>query len=430
MNEVIRSNIDLLKTITEEHWKDVLETDCDGAKNRLLLEEDYLTLLDTFPRQIRSCILEPYGVPNTRELPPPLDNPLKSDILVLSLLKEYMSQLIRDVTLEYLKDALIERDYWDTVSSMGMQNRLILALLLSSLNAELLHMCLLVSRCERYGYEEYILLMDMERVLDPLRQAELRQVEIIGIDTPNITATLIDDILERYEAANNTNLSSTCLKVINYQDEIVVFILRESQRSGLRTFRRYIVDMNADLIVLRFSPTLKDLRVRAVNIVREDVYLTIANNIVVSNDPRIPANFVKKSYGNALTVFQTFIQELLSENIPGVEMNHIEMVVPLPGRPALIIERKSSEVSLLQSMSDDRRNIDLSSLIPDSKIKKVKVTYTVNRKPHIFTLQMSESADQIYVMISGNGGGIRKRRTLISLLDDYTNIRILESKEK
>lgn len=95
-----------------------------------------------------------------------------------------------------------------------------------------------------------------------------------------ITTGTVNSILQNYESSNSTGLNSLCLKVTFYNNEYVVFILRESQRGGLRTFQEFIVGMNADLIVLRFNANLKELKVRAVETVKEEVYQSFANEIV------------------------------------------------------------------------------------------------------------------------------------------------------
>ncbi|MGO4791341.1 hypothetical protein AB4124_28435 [Paenibacillus sp. 2KB_20] len=430
MDVAIRSNIESLKTITEVTWQDVLETDCEGVKNKLLLEDDYIKLLDSLPKQIKNSILEPLGVSKTTELPRPLANQTKMDILSIGYLKEFTSQLTGEIAIEYLKDGLVQSGFWESVEKTSKLNRTIYAFMLSQIDVELLQMCYLVSRCEKFAYEEYLLLMDMETIFDPLKQAQLRQIEQMGIVDPTITIDLINGILERYESSSSTNLSSTCLKILHYNNEILIFILRESQRGGLRTFQKYIVDMNADLIVFRFSPTLKDLRVRAVSVVKEEVYLTIANNIIINLDQRLPANYVKRSNGNSIEVFQTFLQTLLVDNVPGVELNLIELVTPLPGKPLITVEKKSGEISLIQSLEDTSRKVTLSLLIPDSTVKKVKVSFAVNKKKHIFTFYFSEVSEQIYITISGTGGGSQKKRSLVALLHDHTDARIVESRER
>ncbi|PYE48781.1 hypothetical protein DFQ00_10774 [Paenibacillus barcinonensis] len=408
----------------------MLETDCEGVKNRLLIEDDYIKLLDSLPKQIKISILEPFGVSKTNELPRPLTSLTKMDILSIGYLKEFTSQLTGEIAIEYLKEGLVQRGLLEEVEKANKLNRTIYAFMLSQIDIELLQMSYLVSRCEKFAYEEYLLLMDMETISDPLKQAELRQIEQTGIVDPTITTDLVNGILERYELSNSTNLSSTCLKILHYNNEILIFILRESQRGGLRTFQKYIVDMNADLIVFRFSPTLKDLRVRAVSIVKEEVYQTIANNIIINLDQRLPANYVKRSNGNSSEVFQAFLQSLLVDSVPGVQLNLIEFVAPLPGKPLITVEKKSGEISLIQSLEDTSRNVTLSLLIPDSTVKKVKVSFIINKKSHIFTFYFSEVSEQIYITISGTGGGTQKKRNLISLLHDYTDARIVESKEK
>ncbi|WP_159887551.1 hypothetical protein [Paenibacillus puerhi] len=430
MDVVIRSNIESLKMITEETWQDVLETDCEGVKNKLLIEDDYIKLLDSLPKQIKISILEPFSVSKVTDLPRPLTNLIKMDILSIGYLKEFTSQLTGEIAMEYLKDGLVQSGFWEAVEKTNKLNRTIYAFMLSQIDVELLQMSYLVSRCEKFAYEEYLLLMDMENIPDPLKQAELRQLEQTGIVDPTITTELVNGILKRYESSNSTNLSSTCLKILHYNNEILIFILRESQRGGLRTFQKYIVDMNADLIVFRFSPTLKDLRVRAVSVVKEEVYQTIANNIIVNLDPRLPANYVKRSNGNSIEIFQKFLQTLLVDNVPGVQLNLIELVAPLPGKPLITVEKKSGDISLIRSLEDTSKNVTLSLLIPDSTVKKIKIAFIVNKKTHIFTFYFSEISEQIYITISGTGGGTQKKRNLISLLHDYTDARIVESKEK
>lgn len=433
MIQKIIVNINTLKTITNEQWRNRLETDNEGVLLRLADDNSYLDALSSLASNIKSSLLVSYGLENLRDVILPLQNNVKEDIKVLLLLKEFISKLNRDITLEFLKAELIQQGFWNNVEIVGQANKLILAvLLLEDLNLERLHLCLLVSRYERYAYQDFQLFMELDGIQDPLRQAEYREIQQRGVDNIQIDEDLVNALLDRYERVNTTNLESQCLKVLEYNNEKVVFILRESQRGGLRTFQEYIVGWNADLIVLRFGPRMKKLKVRAKEVVKEELYVTIASNIAKSNNPQLPINFIKSSLSNTRECIDNLLRQLLANLIPGIELSEISLEnTPFTGRPNIIIQRNSENILLSQSLNDPERGFTLSSIIIDSKVSRVKVIYTTNRRQkHIFIFKIVESNNQYYIFLSGQGGGLRKRSGLIQLIYDRSGARILEAKEQ
>jgi len=431
--EQILQNINFLNTIELDIWRNTLETDYQGAEMSFLLREDYIRFISSIAPVIRTTIFELNDWQSIEDLPDPLPNQFKNDVRILGILKEFTSRLNKEIVLEYLKENLEANNYLEIVENTGQAKRIFLALLLAdNLSTELLQQLLLISRYERFGYQDYTLIMDLENVVDPRRQAELRTIEAQGIANPNITNDIVNELLQNYESSNSTGLNSICLKVIFYNNEFIVFILRESQRGGLRTFEEFIVGMNADLIVLRFSANLKDLKVRAVDTVKEDVYQAISNDIVKSIDPSLTPNYVKSGASNTETVINNFIQAIINEEIDTISLYSLEIVnSPLPGRPSISFQKTSDQISLSESLGYQGEDhvFPFSEIISHSEISKIKITFFYNRKSHIFSFKLRKIGEVSYVFISGQGGGIKKRKLLIDLLNHETGIRLLESKE-
>ncbi|RSK49691.1 hypothetical protein [Bacillus canaveralius] len=430
--EQILININFLNTIDSDTWRNILETDYQGAESSFILRDDYIKFVSSISPVIRSTIFHSNGWQNYDDMPEGLPDQFKIDIKTLGVLKEFSSRLNKDIVFGYLNGHLEEIDLLEVVQSTGEAKRVLLALLLvHDLNIELLQQLLLISRYERFGYQDYTLIMDLENVGDPRRQAELRAIEVQGLINPDITAETVNGILQNYESSNTTGLNSLCLKVAFYNNEFVVFILRESQRGGLRTFEEFIVGMNADLIVLRFNENLKELKVRAIETVKEEVYQTFAYEIVKSIDQTLTPKYIKSSASNSATVITGFIQSLLNEENNNVSLQSIDISnCPLPGTPSMSFTKTSEHISLSESLGyQGEEQTFLRELISQSDISKIKVSFLTNRKANIFGFKLRKIGEVTYVFISGQGGGIRKRKMLIDLLNNETGIRILESKD-
>lgn len=436
MNQRINTNINRLKAISNESWKNKLEIDYDGVLLKLVDEQSYVNEFVLIGTIIRKSILDNYNIENISDLTVPLSNDLKDDIKMLVLLKGFISKLNRDITIEFLKDELTQQGFWSSVESAGQSYRLSLAiLLLENLTLDKLHLCFLVSRYERFAYQDYQLFLDLEGIQDPLTQAEYREIQQRGFRNIQINEELVNSILESYERSNDTRLASECIKVLEYNNETVVFVLRESQRGGLRTFREFIVGWNANLMVFRFRENLRWLKVRAVDTVKEEVFTTIVNNIVKSRNPELPINYIKCSFSNTREQIVTMLQHLLADSIPGIELNELTLEnTPFEGRPDIIVKRKSQAISLPQSLTDNERGFTLSSIVTASRVSKAKVVYITNRgrsiNRHIFLLKIIESNNHYFIFLSGQGGGLNKRLRLINLINEYTGVRILELKEE
>lgn len=430
--EQILNNINFLNTIEPDAWRNVLETDYQGAESSFILKEDYIKFVTSISPIIRSTIFQSYGWQNYEDLPDVLPGQFKIDIKTLGVLKEFSSRLNKDIVFGYFNDYLQENDFLEVVQSTGEAKRVLLIILLvNDLNIEVLQQLLLISRYERFGYQDYTLIMDLENIGDPRRQAELRAIEARGLNNIEITTGTVNSILQNYESSNSTGLNSLCLKVTFYNNEYVVFILRESQRGGLRTFQEFIVGMYADLIVLRFNANLKELKVRAVETVKEEVYQSFANEIVKSIDQTLTPKYIKSSASNSDTVITAFIQALLNEEINNISLHSIDISnCPLPGTPNMSFVKTSEHISLSESLGyQGEEQTFLRELIIQSEISKMKVAFITNRKAHIFGFKLRNIGEVTYVFISGQGGGIRKRKLLIDLLNNETGIRILESKD-
>lgn len=430
--EQILNNITFLNTIESDTWRNILETDYQGAESSFILKDDYIKFATSISPIIRSTIFQSYGWENYGDLPDDLPNQFKIDLKTLGVLKEFSSRLNKDIVFGYFNDYLLENDLLEVVQSTGEAKRVLLTLLLvNDLNIEVLQQILLISRYERFGYQDYTLIMDLENIADPRRQAELRAIEARGLNNPVITTEMVNSIIQNYELSNSTGLNSLCLKVTSYNNEFVVFILRESQRGGLRTFEEFIVGMNADLIVLRFNGNLKELKVRAVETVKEEVYQTFANEVVKSIDQTLTPKYIKSSASNTDTVITAFIQALLNEEINNVTLHSIDISnCPLPGTPNVSFVKTSEHISLSESLGyQGEEQTFVRELITQSEISKMKVAFLTNRKVHIFGFKLRKIGEVTYIFISGQGGGIRKRKLLIDLLNNETGIRILESKD-
>lgn len=430
--EQIINNIDFLNTIEPEEWRNILETDFQGAVSSFILKEDYIKCVASISPIVRSTIFQSYEWQSYEDFPDELPDQFKIDIKTLSVLKEFSSRLNKDIVFGYFNDFLLENDLLEVVQSTGEAKRVLLIILLvNDLNIEVLQQILLISRYERFGYQDYSLIMDLDNIADPRRQAELRAIENQGLNNPEITTETINSILQNYESINATGLNSLCLKVTFYNNEYVVFILRESQRGGLRTFEEFIVGMNADLIVLRFNENLKELKVRAVETVKEVVYQTFANEIVKSIDQTLTPNYTRSSASNSDTIITAFIQAVLNEEVNNVSLHSVDISnCPLPGRPNVSFVKTSEHILLSESLGyQDEEQTFLRELITQSEISKMKITFLTNRKAHVFGFKLRKIGEVTYVFISGQGGGIRKRKLLIDLLNNETGIRILESKD-
>ncbi|HDX9635632.1 TPA: hypothetical protein ROY20_003471 [Bacillus cereus] len=369
---------------------------------------------------------------NDEDLPESLPNQFKIDVKTLRVLKEFSSRLNKDIVLGYFNDYLEENDLLEVINSNVESKRVLLILLLvKDLNIELLQQLLLISRYERFGYQDYTLIMDLNGIEDPRRQAQLKGVEVQGLINPEITSETVNAILQKYETSKNTGLNSLCLKVTFYNNEYVIFILRESQRGGLRTFEEFIVGMNADLIVLRFNANLTELKVRAVESVKEEVYQKFAKEIVKSIDKTLTPKYIRSSASNSDTVITGFIQALLNEEITNVSLQSMDISnCPLPGAPNMSFIKTSEHISLSESLGyQGEDQTFFRELIAQSDINKIKISFLLGKKAHIFGFKLRRIGEVTYVFISGQGGGIKKRQLLMRLLNTETAIRILESKD-
>ncbi|MGE6365794.1 hypothetical protein ACQKD9_18745 [Bacillus paramycoides] len=432
--EQIVNGINFFSTIEEDTWRNILETDYQGARSTLLVRDDYIKFVSSIAPVIRLAIFQSNGWERYDDIPEELPNQFQDQIKVLRLLKEFSSRLNKSILLSYFNDYLEENDLLEVVQSTGEAKRILLILLLKDdLSVELLQQLLLISKYERFGYQDYTLIMDLENVEDPLIQARLGEIEARGFNNPEITAETIDAILQRYEEGNGTGLNSLCLMVTFYNNEFVIFILRESQRGGLRTFEEFIVGMNADLIVLRFTANLKELKVRAVESVKEEVYQKIANEIVRSIDQDVRPKYIRSSASNSDTVITRFLQSLLNEEITNVSLHSIDISnCPLPGRPSISFVKTAGHITLSESLGyqgDGQEQAFLRELIIQSEIKKIKISFLLGRGTHIFTFKLRKIGEVTYVLINGQGGGIGKRQLLMALLNRQTEVRILESKD-
>ncbi|OTW84062.1 hypothetical protein GVV68_01440 (plasmid) [Bacillus cereus] len=432
--EQIVNGINFFSTIEEDTWRNILETDYQGARSTLLVKDDYIKFISSIAPVIRLAVFQLNGWEKYEDIPEKLPNQFCDQIRVLRLLKEFSSRLNKSILLRYFNEYLEEKGLLEVVQSTGEAKRILLILLLKDdLSVELLQQLLLISKYERFGYQDYTLIMDLENIEDPLIQAKLSQIEAKGFDNPEITAKTIDAILQGYEESNKTGLNSLCLMVTFYNNEFVIFILRESQRGGLRTFEEFIVGMNADLIVLRFSANLKELKVRAIESVKEEVYQEVANKIVKSINPDVKPKYIRSSVSNSDTVITGFLQSLLNEEVTNVSLHSIDISnCPLPGRPSMSFVKTAGHITLSESLGyqgDGQEQTFLRELITQSEIKKIKVSFLLGKGTHIFTFKLRRIGEVTYVLVNGQGGGIGKRQLLMELLNRQTAVRILESKD-
>lgn len=428
----ILHNIKFLNTIGPDTWRNILETDYQGASSMLVLKNDYIKFVSSISSVIKSTIFQSNTWENDEDLPESLPNQFKIDVKTLRVLKEFSSRLNKDIVLGYFNDYLEENDLLEVINSNVESKRVLLILLLvKDLNIELLQQLLLISRYERFGYQDYTLIMDLNGIEDPRRQAQLKGVEVQGLINPEITSETVNAILQKYETSKNTGLNSLCLKVTFYNNEYVIFILRESQRGGLRTFEEFIVGMNADLIVLRFNANLTELKVRAVESVKEEVYQKFAKEIVKSIDKTLTPKYIRSSASNSDTVITGFIQALLNEEITNVSLQSMDISnCPLPGAPNMSFIKTSEHISLSESLGyQGEDQTFFRELIAQSDINKIKISFLLGKKAHIFGFKLRRIGEVTYVFISGQGGGIKKRQLLMRLLNTETAIRILESKD-
>ncbi|WP_088186146.1 hypothetical protein [Desulfosporosinus sp. FKA] len=432
MNRIIGSNLELLATITEEQWKNTLETDYPGATTPFLISEDYEKLLASLPRLIRNVLFERAGAENFSQLSESLPQGFVQDIWSIRLLKEFLGRRKRNVVVESVRENLEASTFINTVTSARDDKQALLALLLTTeLSLEDLKNCLYLSNYDTYSYQDFVLLTNNEGISDPLILAELRQVQATGVPNGNVSTELVETILRQFEIANNTNLNSTCRKVLIYNNEVIIYILRESQRNGLRTFNEFIVGMNADWLVLRFSSDFRFLKVRAVEAVKPVVYSTIAQKIVESLIRPLSAYYVPRSDSNSDDTVNDFVQRIISEAIPNVRMAEIELGnTPFQGRPSIIIKKDSGPIMLGDTLTDNRNGLAFVDIIPASQVRKFKIVYDLNSKNHIFTIFLTRIVNGTYVHISGQGGGVRKRQALIDYLRQETDLRIIEKLSK
>gem|GEM_PF-2833018 len=430
LKTIIKTNMDYLQTISVDDWKNILETDYSAITSIAINRDSCIDIIKSVAPQVRVAILENNRL-EVKNIKDTIDQKFIDDITVLQLLKHFIARLNREVVLDYLKDRVQEK-WFVEIEAAAQDKKILFAFLLTDdLDLETLKICLLLSLYERYAYQDYVLTADLETVLDPLREAEIRQFIATGIKNPKITENIVEEILQAYERSNDTKLSSKCPKVFNSGEEIIVFILRETQRSGLRTVEEYIVGTNADWIVLRFNLSLKQLKVRAVDIVKEEVYCTLANHIVSRLMPGFPVNYLKKSDGNVQSVINAVYTKLLNDSVSGVSLNEIQLKnCPFNGAPNMIIQ-KASNIALAETLKEEFGNLTWFSIISQSIIDRLKIRYKIKdkEKEHIFVLRFVKVDELVYVYISGQGGGIKKRQSLIRLLDSKTGVRILESKE-
>ena len=432
MNRTIGCNLELLATITEEQWKNTLETDYPGATTPFLIREDYEKLLAYLPKLIRDVLLEKAGTENLSLLPETLPQGFIQDIQSIRLLKEFLGRRKRNIVVESVRENLVASNFLSTVMSARDDKQALLALLLTTqLSLEDLKNCLYISNYDTYSYRDFVLLTNNEGVTDPLVLAELRQVQETGIANGNISTELVEIILRQFEIENNTNLNSTCRKLLIYNNEVIIYILRESQRNGLRTFNEFIVGMNADWLVLRFSIDFRFLKVRAVEAVKPAVYSTIAPKIVESQIRPLSVYYVPRSDSNSDETVNYFVQRIISESLPNVRMGEIELGnTPFQGRPSIIIKKDSGPIMLGDTLTDNRNGLALVDIIPTSQVRKFKIVYDLNGKNHIFTISLTRVVNGTFVHISGQGGGVRKRQALIDYIRQETDLRIIEKLSK
>jgi hypothetical protein len=432
MRERLRRSIDALKRIPRDEWKNKLDTDHEGAVFGLTENARYLDSYLMLHKIIRDTLV-PTTLIEEEDLPIPIDETLKEDIIILCILKEYLSKLNREVIYPYLRGFLEEQGAWEELINIGQNHKLMIAvLLMDTLNLESLHLILLVSRYERFSYQEYQLLMNLDGIQDPEVQAQLRQIERNGIENLHITEEMVNIKLANFETINRTRLSSVCLNVLNYNGETIIFILREAHRGGFKTLQEYIVGWNAELIILRFGQGCKTLKARAVDSVKEEVYTSIASSIAKNLDVTLPLNYVKTSQLNSVETVTTLMQSLLTNNIPGIDLHEIELSsTPFPGRPSITIQKKSEEIPLTTSLENDALGYSLISMVNLSFVSKIKIKYTTGpRSKHIYILKIIPSNERFFILFSTQGGGgTSKRLRLTQLIRENSGARIIEAKE-
>ncbi|QGG46839.1 hypothetical protein [Heliorestis convoluta] len=281
MRDIVDNNLRVLSEIHEDIWRNELETDFSAVSTIASIEE-IIKVLNSLANQVRTIVLNRNEVATMNdfdiynditELPENLIN----DIKVIKILKEFVGNQKREVILNCTKPSLEAAGFWNIIETFAQHKRALSCLLIfPQISTEVLKQCLFLSSYDRFTYHEYILIPDFEGVTDLRERARLEQVQHVGIQNPQFTVSLVNQIVNQYEREKRTRMLSNCRNILNHDNEIIIFILRESQRSGLRTIEEFVVGMNADWIVLSFSRDLRSLRVRAVNSVKPEVYETYA----------------------------------------------------------------------------------------------------------------------------------------------------------
>ncbi|MBU4533396.1 MAG: hypothetical protein KJ650_07205 [Firmicutes bacterium] len=426
MRETINRNLDFLVTVREDQWRNDLETDFAVATEPLDIDSCRRVLLSVAV-DIRMIILERCGLTDYPTEPTDLTEAFEINVRILRLLKEYSGKLRRQIVLDYLREGIAEN--WEIVERANQNQAVIKAILLSgALSIELMKECLFMSSYESYAYRDYIMILDFEGVNDPIHRAHLQAVYNTGVNNPVVTTEQVEEILRHYERENHSGLGSTCRAILRFDTEILVFILRESQRNGLRTIQEFIVGTNAEYILLRFSLDLKQLKVRAIDMVHPDVFLNFAAKIAGSVYRDLPLCYVLRSDSNDEDTVNNAVHTMIEGRSPNISVTEIELTeVHLQGRPTITLKRTSPNVELVRAVDDDGLGFTVRPLLTNSCISKIKVSYTLNRQPHVFLLKFLLIEDhQIFVYVKGQGGGVRKRHALIEQLRSQLHLRVIE----
>lgn len=425
--EQIDANFAVLRSITAEKWRSPLEVDYEQAFERDSLEIMLPTLLQISPLirtyfERRHVIL----INGSSITPPENTTVFEKDLRLLNTLRAFVSLLIRDVALRVLQTAGKWQD-WSIVSSASENYRVTLAILLHpSLSLSVLEGCLRLSQSERYtSYKDFALLPNRTGETDPLVLASLDQLMRDGISNPDLTESMVSSALATYEQKHNTRHRRVCARIQKWEDEIVVWILRETRRGRIRTTTELVVGDHTDWVILRYSPNLTRLRVRVPQEVKENEAQDIAADIVLLSAQR-RISYVPVSSSNPRPVIENLQARLLSDNVQNVTVDAVHLVQsPFEGSPNLAIERASIHVPLSRTLNDATGGMALIDILNASEISRLKVAVTGPRKTkHVYWIDFSYRGDECYVRVTGYAG-IGPKTRFTSLLYKETDVKIV-----
>ncbi|MGM9978040.1 MAG: hypothetical protein ACI33J_04525 [Clostridium sp.] len=432
VNEVILSiidkNIKELANINGEFWINTLEVDYSMILDKCNeFDKSYVKrIFNSIDIEVKKAILKKYGYNSVREILDEfeLPNEIKEVIKDLALLKEYSSKLNYDVIISYLE---IDKKIDFKFNKIKMMTALLLN---KGLCKDELLTYLLISKCERYSYNHFIMNVNREDDIDEVELAEIKEFEDKGVNIDKILSNkVIDDFLEKYESENKTGLISKCVKSFIYKKELIIFILRDAFREGARTVKKFIVNTKAEYIVLRFSLDSKNLRIRTLKDNEDEFCTYLGEEIVEYFNNKYKVTYISSELYNSDEDIERFKLSCIKESITNISLYQIDFVNEgILGLPIISIQQESNKVSLKKSI-DAEGNGELFKLLVNSKLRKVKVKY-FDGKDHIFTLKFEDKGEKTLIFISGKGGGIDKRRNLIKLYKAEVGINILEVKEK